>query len=392
MKEKRPFVPFELPLKDKVNPLGFINELVKANTKIGIYNTLLNQSKINKRLLIAPIALQEAVLSTKIEGTQVTVDDVLESKVDDKAANEDIQEVFNYANALVNGKELLERLPISTRLIKELHKRLLDGNVRGNSRAPGEFRQIQNFIGPEGCTIKNASFIPPEPQLVEKYISNLENYINYPQDDLDPLVKIAIIHAQFETIHPFLDGNGRIGRILIPLYLFKEGIIDEPNFFLSESLEKDKHKYYRLLNDTREEAKWNEWIKFFLESSIKQADKNIQLISEINSLYERDLEKVKSILNTSKVTDIMDVMFEKPIFNAKIMSEMTGINITTIRRYLLQLENEKIIFSDDKLRNRKYYYYDLIDNIEDKRNLITSFIEYFTYDSDTKQIKFKIRL
>ena len=363
MKEKRPFVPFELPLKDKVNPLGFINELVKANTKIGIYNTLLNQSKINKRLLIAPIALQEAVLSTKIEGTQVTVDDVLESKVDDKAANEDIQEVFNYANALVNGKELLERLPISTRLIKELHKRLLDGNVRGNSRAPGEFRQIQNFIGPEGCTIKNASFIPPEPQLVEKYISNLENYINYPQDDLDPLVKIAIIHAQFETIHPFLDGNGRIGRILIPLYLFKEGIIDEPNFFLSESLEKDKHKYYRLLNDTREEAKWNEWIKFFLESSIKQADKNIQLISEINSLYERDLEKVKSVLNTSKVTDIMDVMFEKPIFNAKIMSEMTGINITTIRRYLLQLENEKIIFSDDKLRNRKYYYYDLIEII-----------------------------
>jgi len=363
VKEKRPFVPFELPLKDKVNPLGFINELVKANTKIGIYNTLLNQSKINKRLLIAPIALQEAVLSTKIEGTQVTVDDVLESKVDDKAANEDIQEVFNYANALVNGKELLERLPISTRLIKELHKRLLDGNVRGNSRAPGEFRQIQNFIGPEGCTIKNASFIPPEPQLVEKYISNLENYINYPQDDLDPLVKIAIIHAQFETIHPFLDGNGRIGRILIPLYLFKEGIIDEPNFFLSESLEKDKHKYYRLLNDTREEAKWNEWIKFFLESSIKQADKNIQLISEINSLYERDLEKVKSILNTSKVTDIMDVMFEKPIFNAKIMSEMTGINITTIRRYLLQLENEKIIFSDDKLRNRKYYYYDLIEII-----------------------------
>lgn len=363
MKEKRPFVPFELPLKDKVNPLGFINELVKANTKIGIYNTLLNQSKINKRLLIAPIALQEAVLSTKIEGTQVTVDDVLESKVDDKAANEDIQEVFNYANALVNGKELLERLPISTRLIKELHKRLLDGNVRGNSRAPGEFRQIQNFIGPEGCTIKNASFIPPEPQLVEKYISNLENYINYPQDDLDPLVKIAIIHAQFETIHPFLDGNGRIGRILIPLYLFKEGIIDEPNFFLSESLEKDKHKYYRLLNDTREEAKWNEWIKFFLESSIKQADKNIQLISEINSLYERDLEKVKNILNTSKVTDIMDVMFEKPIFNAKIMSEMTGINITTIRRYLLQLENEKIIFSDDKLRNRKYYYYDLIEII-----------------------------
>lgn len=363
MKEKKPFIPFELPLGDKINQIEFISELVKANTKIGIYNTLLNQSKINKKLLITPIALQEAVLSTKIEGTQVTVDDVLESNADNKVVNEDVQEVLNYANALMSGKRLLEQLPISARLIKELHKKLLDGNVRGRSRAPGEFRQIQNFIGPEGCTIKNASFIPPEPQLVEGYIANLERYINYSMDELDPLVKIAIIHAQFETIHPFLDGNGRIGRILIPLYLFKEGIIDEPNFFLSETLERDKHKYYRLLNDTREEAKWNEWIKFFLESSIKQADKNIVLIEKINKLYERDLKRIKDTINTSKVTDIIDVMFERPIFTAKIISEMTGINITTIRRYLTQLESEKIVFSDNKTRNKKYYYYDLIELI-----------------------------
>ena len=363
MKEKRPFIPFKLPLGDKVNPMIFINDLIKANTKIGIYNTLLNQSKINKRLLIAPIALQEAVLSTKIEGTQVTVDDVLESRVDEKAATEDVQEVFNYADALLSGKALLDRLPISTRLIKELHKKLLEGNVRGSNRSPGEFRKIQNFIGPEGCTVKTASFVPPEPQFVEEYISNLESYINYPLDELDPLVKIAIIHAQFETIHPFLDGNGRIGRILIPLYLYKEGLVDEPNFFLSETLEKDKHKYYRLLNDTREEANWNEWIKFFLESSIKQADKNIQLINDINNLYYRDLERIKQIINTSAITDILDVMFEMPIFNAKLISEKTGINITTIRRYLNLLESVKIIFSDNKARNKKYYYYDLLELI-----------------------------
>lgn len=363
MAEKKPFIPSELPLGDKINPLLFMNDLIKANTKIGIYNTLLNQSKINKRLLIAPIALQEAVLSTKIEGTQVTVDDVLESRVDEKATTEDVQEVFNYTDALLAGRVLLDRLPISSRLIKELHKKLLDGNVRGNNRCPGEFRKIQNYIGPEGCDIKTASFIPPEPQLVEEYISNLEKYINEPSDDIDPLIRIAIIHAQFETIHPFLDGNGRIGRILIPLYLYKEGLVDEPNFFLSETLEKDKHKYYRLLNDTREPENWNEWIKFFLESSIKQANKNISLINKINELYYRDLEKIKNIINTSSITDILDVMFERPIFNAKLMSEMTGINITTIRRYLNQLEDKKVIFSDNKARNKKYYYYDLLELI-----------------------------
>ena len=363
MKEKIPFVPDKLPLGDKVNPINFMNHLIKANIQIGIYKTLLSQSKINKRLLIQPIALQEAVLSTKIEGTQVTVDDVLESQVDEKAATEDVQEVFNYANALLNGKKLLDKFPISTRLIKELHKTLLDGNVRGCNRSPGEFRKIQNFIGPEGCTIKTASFVPPEPQLIDDYISNLENYINYPMDNLDPLVKIAIIHAQFETIHPFLDGNGRIGRILIPLYLYKEGLIDEPNFFLSEALEKDKHKYYRLLNDTRQDANWDEWITFFLESTIKQADKNIKLINEINDLYYRDLERIKGKINTSAITDLLDVMFERPIFNAKLISEKTGINITTIRRYLNQLEENKIIFSDNKARNRKYYYYDLLELI-----------------------------
>ncbi len=150
----------------------------------------------------------------------------------------------------------------------------MSSGVRGQNRAPGEYRSIQNFIGPEGCTLETATFIPPQPQLVDQYMSNLEKYINNPKDSLHPLVRVAIIHAQFETIHPFLDGNGRIGRILIPLYLYDVNLIDYPNLFISEVLEKDKHKYYRMLNGTRKEGNgWNEWIKFFLESVNKQVTK-----------------------------------------------------------------------------------------------------------------------
>ena len=148
--------------------------------------------------------------------------------------------------ALRKGESLIRRIPISARLIKEMHKILLSGEVRGNSRNPGEFRSIQNFIGPQGCTMQTASYIPPEPQLVPDYMSNLEKYIDEPTDNLNDLIRIAIIHAQFETIHPFLDGNGRIGRILIPLYLYDKKFISSPNFFISESLEKDKFKYYKL--------------------------------------------------------------------------------------------------------------------------------------------------
>lgn len=150
--------------------------------------------------------------------------------------NNDIQEVLNYSNALRTGEKLLKTFPLSTRLINEMHKILLSGDVRGNSRNPGEYRSTQNFIGPEGCTIQIASYIPPEPQLVNEYMNNLEKYMNEPKDKLNDLIRIAIIHAQFETIHPFLDGNGRIGRILIPLYFYDKKIISFPNFFISESL------------------------------------------------------------------------------------------------------------------------------------------------------------
>lgn len=358
----KPFTPYELPIKEEIDPMAFYNEIITASTNVGKYQIILKKSKVNEYFLIAPFTLQEAVQSNKIEGTQVTFDEVLEFEIDKNEKNNDAQEVLNYYEALNYGEKALERYPISTRLFKKIHKILLRNGVRGQYRSPGEFRSIQNYIGPEGCTIDTATFIPPEPQLVDKYISNLENYINNPTDNLHPLVRIAIIHAQFETIHPFLDGNGRIGRILIPLYLYDVNLIDYPNLFISEVLEKDKHKYYRLLNGTRnEENGWNNWIKFFLDSVNKQVVKNINVIEEIDILYENDLEKITSLINSTNVIDLLKAMYQKPIFNVKTISTLAGIADATCRRYLARLEEEKIIYSDNKNRNRKYYYYNLLD-------------------------------
>ena len=203
---------------------------------------------------------------------------------------DDIKEVINYHIALQEGVSDLERLPISSRLIKNLHKTLLGGGVRGGGKTPGECRTIQNYIGTQGCTVENASYIPPEPQLVDSYMSNLEKFINE-DDETNDLIKIALIHSQFETIHPFLDGNGRIGRILIPLYLYNKGFISSANLFVSESLEKDKYKYYSLLNSTR-------------------------------------------VIITDKEDDV--------------------------EQYKKDIAVARKIYSDEKPRNRKYYFYDLI--------------------------------
>ncbi len=368
---KKPYEPFTLPIDKLININEFINELLEANKLIGVYEVLLSRSKIDPKLLLTPITLQEAIQSTKIEGTQVTLDDMLEYGADESKKNNNIKEVINYSMALRKGESLIRRIPISARLIKEMHKILLSGELRGNSRNSGEFRSIQNFIGPQGCTIQTASYIPPEPQLVPDYMSNLERYINEPTDNLNDLIRIAIIHAQFETIHPFLDGNGRIGRILIPLYLYDKKFISSPNFFISESLEKDKFKYYKLLNDTRvvisedsievASQRWNAWIKFFINAIINQANKNIILIEKIDNLYNETLDNSEVLINSNRLIDIVNVMFEKPIFTKKTILENVDIPSSTLGVYLNKLEEKQVIYSNGKSRNKKYYFYDLIN-------------------------------
>lgn len=377
---KKPYNPFMLPNEDLIDLNKLINKVVKANTDIAIYNEKLKSSKIRPELLLDLLALREAIESTKIEGTQVTMDEMLEYRAEEKKPNNDINEVINYHRALEMGENLLKELPISTRLIKKIHGILMSGNVRGKGQIiPGEFRTSQNFIGPKGATIENASYIPPEPQLVDEYLSNLEKFINN-ETNTDDLIKIAIIHAQFETIHPFSDGNGRTGRILIPLYLFEKGLISKANFFVSESLEKDKFKYYQLLNNTRvvnsnkeddeeqyykdmknAKEKFSEWIDFFLTACISQAAKNIDKINRINNLYEETIEKSKSLVRSSSIQEVIDILFLYPIFTTKLIREKLSIAPATLNGYLKRLVDARIIYTDGKSRNRKYFFYDLIN-------------------------------
>lgn len=376
-----PYIPFILPNDDLIDINKIINKLINANTKIAVYNEKLKNSKIRSELLMDLLSLKEAMESTKIEGTRVTMDEMFEYKADEKHPTNDITEVINYYTALKIGEDLLRTLPISSRFIKKLHEILMSGNVRGGNKSPGNFRTTQNYIGHKGCTIETASFVPPEPQLVDEYMSNLEKYINE-YDDINDLIKLAIIHSQFETINPFLDGNGRIGRILIPLYLFDKKILRNANFFVSESLEKDKFKYYQLLNNTRvvitdeednkeqylkdmQTAKNNftEWVEFFLESCIKQCDKDLEKIDAIDSLYEKISDKAKELIRTPGILQVIDLIFEYPIFTTKLIRDKIKIAPATLNGYLAKLVEAKVIYSDGKNRNRKYFFYDLLNII-----------------------------
>ncbi|WP_253203464.1 Fic family protein [Clostridium estertheticum] len=355
------------------------NKVIQANKEIAIYNEKLKSSKVRPDLLMDLFSLKEALESSKIEGTKASFDEMLEYRSDEKNVTDDIKEVTNYYIALQEGVYGLKILPLSSRLIKNLHKTLLGGGVRGGSKTPGEFRSVQNYIGTQGSKIENASYIPPEPQLVDSFMSNLDEFMNE-NDDINDLIKIALIHAQFETIHPFLDGNGRIGRILIPLYLYNKGFISSANLFVSESLEKDKYKYYDLLNATRFNVTdkeddenqyekdivavrkiYSDWIDFFLSACINESNKLIDKIEKINELYNVAMDKSTKIINSNKMRQVIDVIFEFPIFTKnKIKSRMT-IPVTTLDGYLKKLVEAKIIYSDEKPRNRKYYFYDLIN-------------------------------
>lgn len=251
----KPFNLKKLPLNlTEKEELEIYKKAMVAEKKITEFSVLVERNIILDDIMWM-FSLNESVQSTKIEGTQATFDEVLESNITNKK-NQDIREVYSYLRALQLGEELLKVMPISTRMILKLHEEILQGG-RGQNRSPGTYRTIQNWIGPSN-KIEEASYIPPEPQKVNDYMSNLEIYINEDsKEDLHPIIKVAIIHAQFESIHPFLDGNGRLGRILIMLYLLDKKVISKPSLFISEELEKNKFKYYTLLNNLRtENPKW----------------------------------------------------------------------------------------------------------------------------------------
>lgn len=356
------FIPLKLPLdKSIIVYQDFINEFTRAQTKLGALNEKLNVEHFHTHAINHLLKL-ESLYSTKIEGTQTTIDSVYEAEVDSKINDDDINEVLRYNKAITEGSLHVKNGELITnKLIKEIHEILLGGNIRKNSPfIAGEFRFQQNRVG---------DHIPPIASDVENYMGNLEKYINSDygyEDDLPHIIKIAIIHAQFETIHPFPDGNGRVGRILIPLYLYKEKVIKHPYFFLSQELERQKNKYYSYLQGTRtnDAHGYSEWFKYFFNAIANQAEKDIQFVNNLDALYNETFEKIKMIINSSNVTVLIQAMFKQPTFTTEYLHQDTKIEKNTIRGYLNKLVENRIIFKGSQKRNVKYYFYDLLEIIK----------------------------
>lgn len=349
-----------LPLVEgRIDQTVFFEELIDATSKLEVYKAKTKDSRLESSLFMPILQQKDALASSMLEGTQATLDGVLSNQVIPNEKDKNIKEVSNYFEATLRGYDYLKHRDFSDDFFFYMHRTLMSGNVR-KPKLIGEYRIGQNFIG-KNDPMHSITFIPPKPELVPDLMKNLIEYINNPKDKFRPLVRTAIIHAQFETIHPFMDGNGRVGRMLIPMYLFAQKQIDIPCFFISEALERDKILYYSLLNDIRYKGNWNEWIKFFLIAVTRQCEKYIDIISKINMLYEKDLSIVREISRSSSIVDVMNTLFSYPIVTAKQVVEMTNIPPTSVNRYLSLLVDNKILITDNKSRNRTYYYYAFLD-------------------------------
>lgn len=308
----QPYTPENLPLEQL--DFKYLLPLVgQANSALARYDGLL-QSIPNPAVMLSPLTTREAVLSSKIEGTQATVDEVLEQEAGLTKEGEkykDIQEISNYRRALFEAKAYLQSYPIRLSFVRQLHRTLMN-SVRGQDKTPGEFRKDQNWIGKHGCSIEQATFVPPNSIQLPDYLKAWENYLD--TNDIDFLIQTALMHAQFELLHPFKDGNGRIGRILIPLFLYQKAVLSQPMFYLSEYLETHRETYYQRLSDISLNGDWNRWIGFFLQAITQQATQNSQRVTAIKNLYDKKKQEVQQITRSQFTVHILDAIFSKPIF------------------------------------------------------------------------------
>ena len=349
-----------LPLQyTLIDQAVYFEELIDATAKLEVYKEKIHDSKLDSSWFMPTLQQKEALASSLLEGTQATLDGVLTDQMSPNEKDTNINEVRNYYLATIQGIDTLSRHDFSHDFFCDIHKALMIGKVR-KPAVIGAYRTEQNYIGKKDAG-HAITFIPPVPEKVYALMDNLIAYINTPNDKYRPLVRTAIIHAQFETIHPFMDGNGRVGRMLIPMYLYSKKQIDLPCFFISEALERDKIKYYTLLNNIRYKGAWNEWIKFFLATVAKQCDKYIRMISDINSLYEKHLDVARELARSSNIVDIINVLYQYPITSGTQIAEITKIPQTSVNRYLSLLVENGILYTDNKRKNRTYFYYDLLD-------------------------------
>lgn len=359
------FIPVPLPPRD---PELVVDEemtacLSKADRSLGRLDGSI-QTLPDPNLFVYMYVRKEAVLSSQIEGTQSSLSHLLkrEAEVLDPDTPHDVNDVINYVKAMNRGLELLHTLPVSIRLIKEVHKTLLTG-VRGQEQNPGNLRTSQNWIGAPNCTIREAKFVPPPPHEMVNALSDWEKFLNE-ADNIPLLVKIGLAHAQFETIHPFLDGNGRVGRLLITLLLCEKQVLLKPVLYLSHYFKENRQEYYELLQGTRDKGDWESWLKFFIqgvESVSRQATQTARQIVELRERHRSLIvQEFGQVAGNGLI--VLESLFSQPITSVNKIMELTEVSFAAANTLRGRLEDIGVLVEiTGKTRNRRYEYSDYVN-------------------------------
>jgi len=328
----------------------------------------------NAAVLLSPLMTQEAVLSSRIEGTQATLTEVMEyeagmlPKEPDESRTADIHEVLNYRKAMGHAVEFLKELPLCQRMIKEAHGILMHG-VRGQGKAPGEYRKIPNWIGPPGTPIEKATYIPVTADKLPAAMDRWERFIH--DEAPDKLVQLALLHAEFEALHPFLDGNGRLGRMFVPLFLYSTEMLQAPMFYISAYLEARRDIYYERLLSVSRDGDWTGWCVFFLEALKSQAEENLQKANEILKLYEAEKANFIEWTHSQYAIKALDFIFARPIFSSAVFTKESEIPKSSSTRILKTLREHDIfkVLREAKGRQSGVYVYRALLNISDDEDV-----------------------
>jgi Fic family protein len=349
------FIPNLINKKWMLDDMEIISLLSKADRMLGRLD-MYSEHIPNIDLFISMHIMKEATQSSKIEGTQTNMEEALLSKEDvplDK--RDDWTEVQNYISAMNNAIEMLNDLPFSCRLIRNVHKILLEG-VRGKHKQPGEFRKSQNWIG--GSNINDAIFVPPVCTSIPELMEDLEKFVHNDHIYFPELLKIAIIHYQFETIHPFLDGNGRIGRLLITLYLVDKGILKRPVLYLSDYIEKHRNSYYNTLMNARNENKINDWIKFFLKGIIDTAENGVKTFEKILILQKENENKIQTLgIRSTNALKVINELYKRPITDAGSIAKVANISLVSAYKLISELQRIEILKEITGGRRKRIYIF-----------------------------------
>jgi Fic family protein len=361
----RAFVPPPLPPNPPVRIEGLLGRLSAADRAVGRLDgvTVLLP---DKALFLYMYVRKEAVLSSQIEGTQSTLSDLLRFETDAVAGDpiDDVREVSNYVDAMMYGLSRMNDLPISLRLIREMHDRLLKGG-RGSRKNPGEFRTSQNWIG--GTRPGNAIYVPPPVNELMETLGALERFIHADTPGIPPLIKAGLMHVQFESIHPFLDGNGRLGRLLITLYLCSQQVLRQPLLYLSLYFKQHRQDYYRLLQEVREHGAWEVWLEFFLDGVAQTADQAFETAMRIADLFKIDRERIAATgERAGSVLRLHELLQKNPYLTAPVAVERSGLTMPTVNSAFAELQRLSILTEvTGRRRGRVYCYKAFIDVLSD---------------------------